>query len=95
MSTYAKTGTLYEVGLYSLGESLIKFAFREASAALWNGATSFEVRQSLAFIRGSGLETVIEDYGLALDPDKLRETFYQWGEKLHKSVSSSATTSVV
>jgi len=33
-------------------------------------------KQALAFVMGTGLDIMIQEYGMAYDPDDLRETFY-------------------
>ena len=96
MEKYARTGTLYEVGLYNLGEAIVRDAFRVASHAYLKTNTSKEedkeIKQSLAFIGGTGLNVLIKTYGLNLDPDTLRVTFTRCIQKIHLSVSSSAIT---
>jgi len=76
---YARVGTKYEVGLQEFGEAILVDAFRQASKAFlqamtptWEAAT---IAQSVAFVQGSGLETVIRMFSLNLDAETLRETF--------------------
>lgn len=87
MGQYARAGTLYEIGLYSLGEAIVKHAFRDASHAFLHHATSESVVQSVLFIRGSGLETTIHTFGLHLHADILRDTFHRC---LQKSLVSAS-----
>ena len=99
MGQYVKAGSQYDVGLYSLGEAILKNSFREASSIFLHGITSlaqaWEIQQSLAFINGSGLETTIGIFALSYDPERLRETFFRQGRRVQQLASSSATTAGV
>ena len=79
MAYYAKAGTHSEIGLMSIGEQLIRDAFRQASYAFSHTVTSLEqsltIQQSLLFVNGSGMEIAIEMFGLPYDGDVLRSTF--------------------
>lgn len=77
---YARVGTLYELGLVSIGEQIVKNAFREARMAVESTGwvRRHEAMESLAFVQGSGLEAVIRTYGLSYDATELRETFWRW-----------------
>ena len=103
MAQYARVGTLYELGLVSLGEELIKDALAAARymyapsvlGTLPNDdpkqntrLTQGEVQQSYLFVQGSGLDTAIRTFGLSYRPDTLRETFQAW--TIRWSQSSSA-----
>ena len=37
-----------------------------------------EARACFAFIKGTGMELIIEDYGLGYDADRLRYSFYDY-----------------
>ena len=37
-----------------------------------------EISESLAFVQGSGLNMVIEEYGLGVDASEFREGFFNW-----------------
>lgn len=78
---YARVNTHYEIGLQEIGEQMVQDAFRSAAKAFLYATTTLwmaeEISSSVAFVNGSGLETVIRTFGLNLDADTLRETF-QW-----------------
>ena len=51
-----------------------------------------EVQQSLAFVQGTGLNLVIEEYGLSVDPEEFKEGFFnfcQYQKRLKKRSKSS------
>ena len=99
MGQYVKAGSQYDVGLYSLGEAILKNSFREASVMFLHSVTSitqaWEIQQSLAFINGSGLETTISTFALSYDPQRLRDTFFRQGRRVQQLASSSAITNSV
>ena len=37
-----------------------------------------EVSESMAFVQGTGLNLVIEEYELGVDPEEFREGFFNW-----------------
>lgn len=80
MATFAKAGTLYNIGLQELGEAILQDAFRTAAKSFLATTNAWEVEaipSALAFVKGSGLETIIQQFALPLDAQVLRETF-QW-----------------
>ena len=93
MAQYAKAGTLYEIGLQQLGQAMVQDSLRWAAVVLAHATTPTYVRsrygeeyheamrEAIAFLRGSGLEVVIETFGLPLDAQELRHTFYTWCHK--------------
>lgn len=85
MSTFAKAGTLYEIGLVSLGEAILKEGFRHAARVFLKQDSTIAVQQSVLFIRGSGVEATIATFGLSYDAERLRDTFFQWA--VHSSAS--------
>ena len=93
MGQYAQVGTRYEVGLRELGEAIVRETFRDAAKVFLhlttNGREAQAVQESVLFLRGSGLEAVVERFGLPFHLSSLRGTF-EW--KLHQLASSSATT---
>ena len=87
MPQFAKAGTYHEVGLYSLGEAILKNGFKEAASPVSYTMTSVEsawaIQQhatfisGVAFIRGSGLEATIDTFALDYSPERLRDTFFR------------------
>jgi len=92
---YARVGTRYEVGLQEFGEAILTDAFRAASKVFLQAMTptweAASIAQSVAFVQGSGLETVIRMFDLKLDPETLRETFTWKCNHVRSSALSSAT----
>lgn len=85
------------IPLQKLGVQILKQPFHVAFSVLT--ATAFVVEKqvvwdSLIFIQGSALDLTIQTYGLHVDPQALRETFFQWvhTQRRRMSASSSATT---
>lgn len=78
MGLYAQSGTHDEVGLKSIGELLIKEAFRLAYYGQTHSMMTIEVEQAVLFINGSSLERAITTFGLGYNPTRLRETFVRW-----------------
>jgi hypothetical protein len=92
---YAVVNTRYEVGLREFGEAMLVDALCQASTVFLHMRTlAWEARslaQSFAFVQGTGLETVIQMFGLSLDAEELRGTF-QWKCRRLASASSFAIT---
>ena len=84
---YVRIGTLYEPGVHDLGVELLRY---EVHMATWKRTTAERRQEALAFIRGSGLEAVIETFGLPLEAVNFRNAFTQCVAQ--KSLWSSATT---
>jgi len=68
-----------------LASSLLKHTIIEAAYAFVNttGKLTKQKRimietskQALAFISGTGLDIMLQTYGIEYDPDELRESFY-------------------
>lgn len=96
MGSYARTGTCYDVGLHELGTAILQDAFR-CAAKQFLAATTFAwetqtIAQSVAFVQGSGLETIIQAYHLDLDPMELRSTFHWKLRHCHQSTSHNGLT---
>lgn len=93
MERFAQAGTLYEIGLHRVGLKIITLELRQAakaySHALTNASQALKIEQSLAFLRGTDLDVVIETFSLSLDADRLRDTFFSWAPRL--APLSSAT----
>ena len=87
-------GTRYEPGLRSLGMDMLREPLRLAAQALISTYTpsyrAESLAQAVAFVRGSGLELVIETFGLSLDPEDLRNTFFSWTLRERKRQSSAS-----
>lgn len=50
-----------------------------------------EIKESIAFVQGTGLNIVIESYGLGVDPEEFREGFFYWCDfQRRKKQSKSA-----
>ena len=109
MAQLAKAGSLYDVGLTALGEAILSEHLRAAALILANATTasyghSFHhkehherMQESVAFVKGTGLDVVIEQFELDLDPESLREHFFSWASRrrtLQASLLSSPTTQV-
>lgn len=69
---YVRVGTLYEAGLQELAVALLK---HEVRAATWSQISLDRRQEALAFIRGSGLETVLELFDLPTTADAFRTNF--------------------
>lgn len=78
---------IYHMGIGVLSEHLRKAAqyfiegtpvYHGVHAKYKNAASQKMFRESIAFVEGTGLNLVIEDYGLEVDPETFRETFFQW-----------------
>lgn len=82
---YVRIGTQYEPGLQELAVELLR---TEVHAAIWKQSNPKRQAEALAFIKGSGLETVIEVFGLPIEPANFRNAFTQCLSQ--KSMSSSA-----
>lgn len=99
----AQIGSLSEANLYELGISIIREHARAAAVGLIYAMTpayrAHEICESLAFFRGSGLDMVVQTFGIEIDAETFRETFYTWADHQrhhhsngHGSTRSSATT---
>ena len=99
MDRVARSGTLSEVGLYHLGVAILSEHLKMAALALACATTPHyvchdkhryyeEIRDSVAFVMGSGLETVIEEFNLPVNPDRLRDSFLEWAEAKRQLLSS-------
>lgn len=83
---------MYQFGAAVLAEHLRTVAFflrNGTSNSLQNGRnrmngsvpSQYEITQSVMFINGTGLDLVVEQFGLGINPMEFRETFYGWLEK--------------
>lgn len=48
--------------------------------------------QSVAFVQGTGIETVVDAYELDVDPEELKETFFSWCERYKKRLHSALSS---
>ena len=71
---YAKLGTLYEPGLQDLAVELLKYEVRMAT---WKRTSEERRAEAFAFLKGSGLELVLETFGLPIEPQNFRSAFTQ------------------
>ena len=69
-----RMGTLYEPGIQSLGEDLLKYTVQMAT---WPQFSSTNRAEAVAFVRGSGLDVAMELFGLPIDPEHFRWTFFR------------------
>ena len=99
--TFLRRDAEYGHILERLGTAILKHEFRAAAYALLYTTTpsyrAQEIAEALVFIRGSGLERVIETFALEVDANQFRETFFTWAERQrrhHTSALLSATTPV-
>ena len=44
----------------------------------WSREKVRQMTESLAFISGTGVEMICEAYGVEVNPDTFKETFFQW-----------------
>lgn len=84
---YVRIGTQYEPGLQDLAVELLKYEVRMAT---WKRTSPERQQEAIAFIKGSGLEAVIEIFGLPVESKNFRNAFTQCVSQ--KSAWSSATT---
>ena len=73
------TGTIWAVGWQRLGMAVVTDAFRWAAFGL-SGATtcasqSARVQDAICFIEGSGLDRVLDGFGIEADPTVIRYAF--------------------
>ena len=87
---YVRIGTQYEAGLQELATAFLKFQVREAT---WKVISPEHREAAIAFVKGSGLETIIEICDLPLEPVHFRNVFQQC--LTPKSLWSSATIGIV
>ena len=94
--------TFNQIGLFRLGGTLIEKQLKLASIAFVKSYTptylAEEIQQAVIFIHGSAMETTIRMFGIGVDADKLRESFFTLCEKRRKhemSVLSSAITQAI
>ena len=98
---YAKVGTLYDIGLERLGIEFLKQEVKMASKGLLLAGTPVQlacaIEESIAFLRGSGLDYAVEAYGLQIDPRRFREVFFTWAmhRQHHHLPSLSAITPAI
>lgn len=91
---YARTGTLYEVGLQSFGEEVLFDSLKRAAFVFHTTMVNAMVRENVAFVQGSGLDVIIEIFGLHYDADTLRSTFFRWGQQSQSSCAITHTGSL-
>lgn len=69
------------MSMNTLGMAILKDAL-ERLAFPWTNSSTLYMDQAMAqsdalmFIQGTGLDNVIEDYHIALDPTEIRRTFF-------------------
>jgi len=91
-----QAGTYTMDGVQHLGVTLIgdglRFAFMNLASADTQRfderaqyALNDNITKSMAFVKGSGLEVAIQTFGLQLDADELRRSFYEYCETQRRS----------
>ena len=93
----ASPTTYWGVGIQMLGYAIVKSALETAAIGLLGkGTTGYYlnmgkrnlVNESIVFVKGTGLNTIIHQYHLeGLDADRLKEDFYEWINRHRKSQS--------
>ena len=82
MERLVRAGTMYEVGLQEMGLQLIREHLREAAKGLVQATTpayrAQMIQESILFVRGTGLNMAIETFGIEVDADTFRTTFFEW-----------------
>ena len=85
--------------LEQVGVAILKQELRSAALALLCATTpgyrAQALAESVAFVKGSGLEHVIATFGVEVDPTAFRNTFFAWvshQQRHHPSALSSAIT---
>ena len=96
--TYVRRDADYGHVLEKIGVAILKRELRDASMALLYATTSSyrakDIASALEFIRGPGLDQVLQAYEMEVDPEALREAFFTWASHRrhhHTLVLSSAT----
>lgn len=92
--SYLRTTTNYEQIMERLGTAVLKEELRSAAYAFLHATTptyrAKELAEAMAFISGSGLNIIIDSFGIDVDPEKFRTTFFNWIDHrrlLHTSAS--------
>ena len=75
--------TYWGVGVYQLGYKMLEGELRAAGMALMYGLTSEEATEAVVFVEGTGLEMMMERFGLdsVFSADKLRDSLHTWVEQ--------------
>ena len=71
---YVRIGTLYEPGLQELAVELLRCEVRTVT---WKRSSEVHKQEALAFLQGSGLEAVIQIFGLPVEAVNFRNAFTQ------------------
>ena len=87
-STFMKMGTMFEPAFVSLGFSILAEHLRTTANMMIAAYTpsyadhrrqrETDVQDSIAFVKGSGLDLLLEALDDRVDPDAFRETFFTW-----------------
>lgn len=82
----------------NLGVAILKNELKTASIGLIYAMTpsykAHAIQESIVFVGGTGLEILIQTFGIEVDATEFRETFFAWCNRRKRSVAlSSATTS--
>ena len=72
------------------GTAAIKNQDRKWNNRAYHSTPSMaDYQESLAFVQGSGLNLVMESYGLEGDPEEFKETFFDWCQYQRRKKSKS------
>jgi len=99
---------VYEEMLYRLGFGLLKKNMKLAAKVLIEGTRSImrgpnyhwardrdaDFEFAVGFIQGSGLNLLIDKFGLEVDPEVFRETFLDWAAYERRKCKASSSRSV-
>ena len=99
----------YSEMLYRLGFGLLKKNMKlvakvmiEGTRALTHGPNYHWARErdkdyefAVGFVQGSGLNLLIESFGLEVDPEVFRETFLDWADYERRKCKSSLSSPTI
>lgn len=98
MSAFVVADTISQLSLYAMGLAILTEHCRTIAKAYLtsqplSAKRQTDVLQSTLLIQGTGLEAIVENYGLEINPDSFRDTFYGWltWQAHRQLVLSSAT----
>ena len=81
-ATVVQPTTFWAVGVQHLGLAVVTESLRWAAFGLTGATTAAHhierIQEALCFLRGTGLECVLETFGIDLDAETLRGAFEEW-----------------